>query len=825
MLLGIAGGWALIAQTSGGWLSSAWYLLLVLLGFSVVVFFHELGHFMAAKWAKVRVERFAVGFGRELVGFTRGETRYSLNILPLGGYVKMLGQEDFAVDKSGELKVRDQPGSFTAKPVGKRMVIVSAGVIMNLLFAAIVFAAVTMVGRYNTPPIVGLVDPTSPAARAGMLTGDRILAVNGKAIRGFDDLAYRVALSDTGEELELTVERDGRIVEPRPRLLPEYRAEANVRQIGLGPALSPRVAVARDLLLGPGDESELRANDLLVKLGSGEAARPIRSVAEVTQALLAARGQPIDVVVQRPTVPVSLDTLVLSQAELPAKTVAVKATALWTLLPAEPPDAASGSLLGLVPRVGVVAVDANSPAELAGLKPGDVIVKVGTLSNPNMAELKSAVEASDDEDLPLVVRRPRPSYDGLPPALFNFLAQHREALAEAAIADPAGARALLEKLANAATLAPDDRAALTDHFAHFSSSFDWIRELDVFDQRELVVRPRSRFRLFAPRDPAAIGAKLAATEDDRVVTCDVVETVRGRISPARRAGIPRGATLVSVNQQPVIGWAGLTELFRGLAGKSVSLRYRTGATMHDAAFTVPESITTALQMPPSAVITAIAGQTSVELPGSEGAKPRRAVLPDWQAVEALLRRNLGSQVEVTYLRRDDGQSVTGSMAVTEENTDPWLMRVRYDASFLCLPRYEKVRVSNPFTALVEGVRRAYTETAKTYLSIKHIIFTREVGVENIRGPVGILRQGSQFAEAGFGDLLWFLGIISANLAVINFLPMPIVDGGLFIFLVLEKLRGEPVSIKTQVVTQLIGIALILSLFLFVTFQDIVNWNR
>ena len=84
-------------------------------------------------------------------------------------------------------------------------------------------------------------------------------------------------------------------------------------------------------------------------------------------------------------------------------------------------------------------------------------------------------------------------------------------------------------------------------------------------------------------------------------------------------------------------------------------------------------------------------------------------------------------------------------------------------------------------------------------------------------------DGTKVADTGMLNLLWFLGLISANLAVINFLPLPIVDGGLFLFLCLEKIRGEPVSIKTQVATQLIGIALIITVFLLVTYQDILHW--
>ena len=140
-------------------------IALMLLGFSLVVFFHELGHFLAAKWCDVKVERFCIGFGREIIGFTRGETRYSFNILPLGGYVKMHGQEDFAVDKSGEWAVRNDPRSFSNKPVGARAAVVSAGVAMNLVFAAAAFAVVYMIGLDSISPVVGYVAPGNPASR------------------------------------------------------------------------------------------------------------------------------------------------------------------------------------------------------------------------------------------------------------------------------------------------------------------------------------------------------------------------------------------------------------------------------------------------------------------------------------------------------------------------------------------------------------------------------------------------------------------------------------------------------------------------------------
>jgi len=153
----------------GAW-DKVWPYLVMLAGFSIIVFVHELGHFAVAKWAGVRVERFAIGFGRELFGFTRGETRYSFNVLPLGGYVKMLGQEDFD-DKSNEWKFKDDPRSFANKPVGHRMAIVSAGVIMNTLFACLLFMIIFLVGVETVTPRIAAIESDSPAEKAGLLPG------------------------------------------------------------------------------------------------------------------------------------------------------------------------------------------------------------------------------------------------------------------------------------------------------------------------------------------------------------------------------------------------------------------------------------------------------------------------------------------------------------------------------------------------------------------------------------------------------------------------------------------------------------------------------
>src|SRR5205085_10408187 len=109
-----------------------------------------------------------------------------------------------------------------------------------------------------------------------------------------------------------------------------------------------------------------------------------------------------------------------------------------------------------------------------------------------------------------------------------------------------------------------------------------------------------------------------------------------------------------------------------------------------------------------------------------------------------------------------------------------------------------------------------------YVTLRRMV-TGDVGVRNMMGPVGIFQAGTSFVSKGNDWLIWFLAMISANLAVVNFLPIPIVDGGLFTFLIFEKVKGKPLSAKAQTIAQYVGLALLLGVFLFVTYQDVMNF--
>ncbi|MHC4800482.1 MAG: site-2 protease family protein, partial [Planctomycetota bacterium] len=124
--------------------------------------------------------------------------------------------------------------------------------------------------------------------------------------------------------------------------------------------------------------------------------------------------------------------------------------------------------------------------------------------------------------------------------------------------------------------------------------------------------------------------------------------------------------------------------------------------------------------------------------------------------------------------------------------------------------------------MMVGIGKTWHFIEQVCITMYRMVFTRSMDVEQISGPVGIIKMGSDSVALGLPIALYFLALISANLAVINFLPMPIVDGGLFMFLIIEWIKGKPISIRVQIATQVIGLALIISIFLWVTINDILK---
>jgi regulator of sigma E protease len=201
------------------------YIIPFLFVLTVVVFFHELGHFLIARLCGVRVLVFSVGFGSELVGFTdRHGTRWKLAAIPLGGYVKFLGDENAASVPDGQavaaMGAEERRYSFFHQTVGRRAAIVAAGPIANFILAVAIFAAIfTLDGRRSTSARIDAVQPGSPAAAAGLQPGDVVLAIDGHKIRNFSEM-QRIVSAQAGRTLEFHIDRGGTpvVVRATPQL-------------------------------------------------------------------------------------------------------------------------------------------------------------------------------------------------------------------------------------------------------------------------------------------------------------------------------------------------------------------------------------------------------------------------------------------------------------------------------------------------------------------------------------------------------------------------------------------------------------------------------
>lgn len=216
------------------------YLIPFLFVLTLVVFVHELGHFLVARWSGVRVLAFSIGFGPELFGFNdRHGTRWRVAAIPLGGYVRFYGDEDAAStpdsDALERMSPREREGSFFYAPLKNRAAIVAAGPFANFLLAIAIFAAVFVtVGRPITDAIVDQVQPGSAAAEAGFAPGDRVVAIDGETISSFNAM-QRIVSSSPERALVITVERgaERRDLTATPRLQEMTDGFGNKHRIGL----------------------------------------------------------------------------------------------------------------------------------------------------------------------------------------------------------------------------------------------------------------------------------------------------------------------------------------------------------------------------------------------------------------------------------------------------------------------------------------------------------------------------------------------------------------------------------------------------------------
>lgn len=704
-------------------LGTAVDLTLVILGFSLIIFLHELGHFLAARWAGIRVLAFALGFGPAVVSYRKGmgwrrgsgereyfsrlssdarpprttlsPTEYRLNALPFGGYVRMLGQDD--MDPASVSSASD---SYQSSPIWKRMIVISAGVAMNIASAAAIFVLVFMIGLRTEPARIGDVDPGSPAATtsavnagragaasAGLQPGDKVVSINGRAANSFNDLVLATAMARRGDPVVLLVRREGIPEELEFHITPRQSTTTKLLDIGVGPALSANLAEARNAYRRSIGVRNLERIGLagvtpgmsLVEInGRG----PVASGHELDAAIRGSRGRPVTM------------TFASKDSGRTTVTLPTRAELELDLIPrADGSVSPQRHLAGLTPVMSVR--EAQEPALEQGIRDGDIFARLGEAEYPSVARGMQEIKRHAGRTIPVVLLR---------------------------------------------------------------------QEGDAWSEVSLDVSVSSKGTIgFFVEETDATSSLVSLPPD---LLTPAVMSANGRAGPFRPAAagvVTRpGSRIVAVNSNPAATLGEVRDLIRTIAVSALAESRETARV-----------------------------RLTIEPPRLAGAPNEPRPTQD---------------VDLTIGMDDIHRLVSLTWSATA-------------GSWIFTPQETTLRADGPLLAVGLGIAETHRVMMTTYVTFARL-FEGTVKVEHLKGPVGIAHIGTRLADRGAVWLLFFMALISVNLAVVNFLPLPIVDGGQFIFLVIEKVRGRPLPIPVQNAVALAGLLLIGSVFLIVTFNDI-----
>ncbi|RLE17614.1 MAG: RIP metalloprotease RseP [Acidobacteria bacterium] len=255
----------------------------------ILILIHETGHFLMAKLFKVNVKVFSIGFGKKLFSIKKGETEYQFSLIPLGGYVAMLGEnpEDAEVE---------EPGNFNLKPRWQRFIILLMGAAFNIILAFFLLTAINMVQRaeplwHSSTPVVGAIDPSSPAFVANLKTGDRVISFDGIRVKSWSALQLLVA-TNPNHEAKLVVDRDGRLLTLPVKLISKGRDDAGF--LGVFPYRPVHIQAL--LKNSPSEKAGLKKGDEILSVNG----KPIISGIEQCQSTIEKTpGKTIELVVNR----------------------------------------------------------------------------------------------------------------------------------------------------------------------------------------------------------------------------------------------------------------------------------------------------------------------------------------------------------------------------------------------------------------------------------------------------------------------------------------------------------------------------------------------
>lgn len=689
-------------------------------GLGLLIFVHELGHFAVAKWCGVKCEKFYLGFdifGLTLLKFRFGETEYGIGILPLGGYVKMLGQDDNPAQAAKERErakalqagtaaegfvpgqtVETQadaldPRSYLAQSVPERMAIISAGVIMNLILA---FALATLAYGLGVEELsckISSAQPGEAAWRAGMQPGDEIIEINDRKLKrplAYSDLVKQIVVGSNDQGIRFKIHRGRQ--EPFVLTVKPDTIERNGRlrpTIGVLPGMTTRLGDPAVIPDSPAANAKtFKKGDQIVSVDE----RFVSSWVELMDQLARKADRPVRIGVRRgDEAQGSTKNVEITVAPRPLRTLGLK--------------------MALGP---IAAVQAESPAAQAGLRAGDVIQSVGGLSPADLDAL-------------------------LLPDFFWRKGRDGEAV-KLAIVRPSGARKEL-------------------------------LELDV-RPRDLPWADRQPTENGGPLYVPALGITLQLTSvihavDEQGPARDAL--VKDEAQPAKSARLAAGDEIVRVEFVPAEEKFLTDEWYADtLGGITLSEKQQTVNTWLAVANRLP------LLPPGTKARLLLSGDRSVEIPVAES---RAAFHPD---------RGL---------------------------------------------RFYPDTIKNKAGTLGEAIELGWDRTVDSALIVYRFLGALvggRVSPKNLGGIGSITTGIAASASSSWSDFLMMLVAISANLAVLNMLPIPVLDGGHMVFLIWEGVRRKPPSEKVQIALTWLGAAVILALMLYTNGLDLfrlIDWLR
>ena len=728
--------------------------LKVVLGLGLVIFIHELGHFLAAKWCDVHVRTFSIGFGPAVpfCQYKWGETTYMIGIIPLGGYVSMIGEGDNADGEEAE----EDPRSFRKKTVGQRMVIISAGVVMNIILGMACFVAAYMHGVREKPAIVGSIESGSGAWRAGMRTDDVIARIGSRDKPFFNDLRPLVMATQKGETVPIAIRRDGQSDLIEMNVEPLKDESARFPQLGIAPPNRLTLESAKQATFRPVVPGSPAA------LASPEFTGGDRIIA-MTDPDKPSEITPLKPDIRDPESGPDINDFYIRMTRLAGQPVTIRVLRKNPQPSDGPVDIivkpAYRADLGVRMRMGkIVALRKDGPAEKAG-------VVAWSEEQPNQGDRIKTVKLPEPDGTHTWFTAADVKAGGQPFSAgpFHFIAFPNKTVA---VPFPDGSLYML----------PSGPTVV-------------VRKLDP------VLLPME-LKKWSDRVEAAKGT-------NRNVGLEVL----------RREGHQENTPVeLSLTYDPAFRYDREMLLLANspmpLGG--LGLAYWIDAIVDEVEKGGPADG----KLQTDDIVTAVRYKV-VDQAGN--VKPGDWVdlkANQWASVDAAFQSRPPLLIDLK-IKHKDKEAVEEVSLEGREDTR-WPLEER---GFLWQYDFRIQKATDIGDALNLGAWRTVRFIREVYMNLYAMAFGR-VSAKTMSGPLTIANVSYKFAGEDFWQFLLFLGMISVNLAVVNFLPIPVLDGGHMVFLALEKILGRPVPEKVFAAAMWMGLAMILSLMIFVIVLDI-----